>query len=256
MAYILDIDLDFFQQDVCYSPSKSGSRLSDQRAFAPWSKKAVRSFLENRCLLSKSSPKPGFFCVTHDLVFDKWNTMIRESMLQPPFHVVHVDAHADLGLGFRDLSFRYIFSEILHRQVSQRCKPRRGDKDGLKEGNFLSFALACRWISKLTFVPNPKSHDDLPRYMFKDFDTNSGFLQLKKYHKAQIDNSLILDNVVPIEVEPTVPFERIAISDFLAESQFDFVFLTQSPTYTLPTTDRLIPIINEYTNLLDYVHAA
>jgi hypothetical protein len=55
--------------------------------------------------------------------------------------LVHVDAHADLGLG--DASWVHIVSELLRLPVAQRSDPPRGSRF-LNAGSYIAYALAAR----------------------------------------------------------------------------------------------------------------
>jgi len=87
----------------------------------------------------------------HGEVFRRWRSAIRHGFLPVPFHVTHVDAHADLGLG--DAGYVSLVTELLHREVEERAGDEE-DPAGLGGGNLLAFAIACRWISELDYVHN------------------------------------------------------------------------------------------------------
>jgi arginase family enzyme len=60
-------------------------------------------------------------------------------VLVPPFHVTHVDAHADLGNG--DAGYAYIMTSLLFSALEDRQRPAPGPGEtGLTEVNFLLFA--------------------------------------------------------------------------------------------------------------------
>lgn len=68
--------------------------------------------------------------------------------LQPPFDVVHVDTHSDLAFGPPGTDF--VLKAVLTRNLRARATLgayREGKK--LDEANYLLFALAFRWISRL-----------------------------------------------------------------------------------------------------------
>ena len=62
-----------------------------------------------------------------------------DGLLTPPFHVTHVDAHADLGLG--DAGYVYLLTELLLEDPRDRWWPRTGTT-GLNDANHLAFAIA------------------------------------------------------------------------------------------------------------------
>lgn len=175
--------------------------------------------------------------------------MILEGKLEPPIEVVHVDAHADLGLG--DASWKYIIGEILHRPIDERYYPEIGGWSGLNEGNFLAFALACRWIKKLVYVHHPDAGDDTIHFYCKDFDENSGYLEMPKYDNNLLSNPYFYKDHNPISFEPVVPYQLIEGSKYYSDERFSYAFLTQSPKYTPRSSDGLMPVIMEYIDIIE-----
>ena len=94
---VLDIDLDFFLADCCPLADK-GSRPCLE-GHEPWPEEKVAAFLEGQCGLSESNPVPGAVFETHDKTLIYWRDRMAEGKLTAPFHVTHVDAHSDLGIG-------------------------------------------------------------------------------------------------------------------------------------------------------------
>jgi arginase family enzyme len=91
----LDIDLDAFLNSVAYYRNDEG-RL-DAEAYQPWAEARLRDFLERQCGLSTVNPIPGWFVEEHDGAFDVMRALVGHG--NRSLEVVHVDAHADLGLG-------------------------------------------------------------------------------------------------------------------------------------------------------------
>ena len=246
-ATILDLDLDFFLNGVATRRAPKGQRQSE--ALEPWSAEAVREFLETRCLLNRQRPVPGAFVEAHHEVFKLWREQIFASTLTAPFDVVHIDAHADLGED--DASWPFIGGELLHQPVADRPNLLDG-REGLHEGNFLAIAVACRWIGALTYVHHRErlfhlDLGDVPRLALKNFDPGTQMLQLKKLRPGmQATHDAHLDPREILGVEPEVPLTIIAWEKFQATRPFDYVYLTQSPRYTPPAADALIPVIREY----------
>jgi hypothetical protein len=118
----------------------------------------------------------------------------------------------------------------------------------LNAGNYLCFALACRWISSLVYVAHPGVEDDLPRPAFVDDDPSSGLIQPKAYEPASFDWMGRLCEVgrIVVRAEPTVPFVMCPSDRFLALRHFDLMVLCQSPDFTPVESDALIPVIKEY----------
>lgn len=200
------------------------------------------AFLRDRCGLK--SALPGRAVEEHSEVFGAWRDGIDAGLLMPPFSVTHVDAHADLGLG--DCSWMYLLSEVVFQPLDERRYPREGD-DGLNEGSWLSFAVACRWVRDLTYVfRNPEGRPrDLHAPVMKEWNTRSGAVQLAAVDKQNVLRVCDLSGQAPpVEhFEPEVPLECVPWERFQAEEAFDFVYLTRSPTYTPPESDPLFELI-------------
>lgn len=239
---ILDLDLDFFISDIAHFISDDGDRL-DEVYYIPWSEKETRVFLEQRCGLSKINPIKGKVIKHHDEAFFFWRELINKGSLETPFEVVHVDAHADLGLG--DASWAYILGDLLRFPPKERINPKTDGMGGLGFGNYLAFSIASRWISQLTFVLHPKWENDLPLFLLKDFDDASGAIQLKLFEKNDIDVHRIR-KARPISVEPEVPLKLQKCWDYKTRESFDYIVLCQSPGYTPFTADKLLSVIEGY----------
>jgi hypothetical protein len=69
-----------------------------------WSLADTLDFLQARCGLT--GRLPGFVVEDHGELFERWRDAIDAGTLQSPFHVTHVDAHADLGMG--DAGFMHL----------------------------------------------------------------------------------------------------------------------------------------------------
>ena len=95
--WVLDLDLDFFLDNCCPLAPK-GERPSSSCA-SPWTEREVVSFLENGLGLDTAHPIPGRITETHDGALAFWKERMDAGRLDKPFSVVHVDAHADLGIG-------------------------------------------------------------------------------------------------------------------------------------------------------------
>jgi len=241
---ILDIDLDFFLNELSL-PNGSTERW-DPGNILPWDVKEVVNFLENQCGLSKNDLIEGRIVTQHHEAFCFWRELIEKDILKTPFEIVHIDAHADLGTG--DGSGKYITEQLLHMSFDERMYPNVEETFGLYETNYLIFAVACRWVSGITYVSHPMWENDLCWYHWKDYDETTGFLQLKKYNPGgfQRVSNKPEDRPIPIELEPAVPFERIDRFEYHNSEKFSFIVLSHSPAYTPPDSDKLIPAIKEY----------
>ena len=183
---VLDIDLDFFLDEITEAADPGERRPSgpDGRPHSegdiPWREKEVIEFLENRCGLSDEEPIKGHVVKHHHEAFYYWRELIQKGELTTPFEVVHVDAHADLGMG--DPNWDYLVSEVLQRADSDRATDLDEERFGC--ANYLAFAVACRWLKKLTYVYHSTCNEgqgpiDLLHYHFKEFNPKTNTLQLK-----------------------------------------------------------------------------
>src|SRR5689334_23347957 len=108
MQRVLDLDLDFFVQPVVFDVPPDGQRpsstdhdvtldpdttLSSIDVDRVDGLEAAMVYLRERTRLNQ--PVPGAAVRHHDEVFDWWRDLIDDGVLCPPFHVTHVDAHAD-----------------------------------------------------------------------------------------------------------------------------------------------------------------
>jgi hypothetical protein len=128
------------------------------------------TFLTKRCQLD--GPRPGFVVEQHSELFYLWGEATKAGQMASPFEVVHVDAHADLGLG--DASYAYLMGELAFEPIEHRyeiLKKRRpgSRKEMIDLGNhaltdgWLMFALACGRISDLTYVTKSWPRDQTVR---------------------------------------------------------------------------------------------
>lgn len=255
---VLDLDLDFFLRDKAHFLDGSEERLNPVE-YPPWPLDLVMAFLTEHCRLD--GPRPGFVVEQHNELFYLWGEAIKVGQLAAPFEVVHVDAHADLGLG--DASYAYLMRELAFEPTEQRyeiLKRRRPgsrkemldlSNDALTDGNWLMFALACGWISDLTYVcnsfaktTNEHTPNDLMGLLLKDFDRDSGYLQVV----ATRDDFVMSGRARPQVVDhrdPPVPFMAKVWREFQASEPFDVVCLTRSPQYTPAEADPIFDVIRE-----------
>lgn len=245
---ILDIDLDFFLNKKHTTHCDTENRLDT--SYVPWTEERVKSFLETNCRLSQKVK--GKYFTHHDEAFYFLSDLQKENNFQLQFSIDHVDAHADLGFG--GTSYNFISSELLFRDVKDRIShTKTKNETRVNKGNFLAFLIAYRWVSELNYINKIEWANDLPFFLFKDFDTNSNFIQLKKYSAEQIrqiiySNNMIetARNIIPLAVEPEVQFKTIDYLLFSSNGVYDYIFLTQSPNYTPESSDILIPTIQEH----------
>lgn len=238
MQLVLDIDLDFFLDRILYATEEpvQRPRREDYRVDA---EEVALAYLREKCGLCETTPVPGYACTRHKDAWFHWRRMLRQGVLKEPFEVVHVDAHADMGLG--NNSCLYIAEELLAEPVKRRRPPIKGGEWAVGDCNFIAYALATRWIGKLTYVTHPKWEDDVQWLHMKDFSTTSGFVEMKRFEPGfteQLDHFMDVKNL-PFEAEPPIPLSVVPREEFHIDRRPDFVFISQSPNYTPASADTL-----------------
>jgi hypothetical protein len=246
---VLDIDLDFFVRPYPHQCAQGG-RLPGCR-YHPWGESETREYLINRCGLREGHKVPGAIATEHHELFDNWRALIEHGVLRAPFDLTHVDSHADLSMGFGDASLHYIMTELLHEPIEARTMPKRGGGYGLSEGNYLTFAVACRWIARLTYVHHPEMPaanlglHDIPDCLFRDDDPRSNALQLKKLPR-NFPIGERCSAVAAIGLEPEIPIEIVDCHSFTAPPSPEFVFVARSPRYTPASSDALLTLSTQF----------
>ncbi|MMZ57609.1 hypothetical protein D1872_195480 [compost metagenome] len=235
---VLDIDLDFFLKKF---PYHAEDRIWDE-SYEVWERSDVEEYLEEHCGLSKENPIRGRFFIEHDEAFWYWKELILDKKLRAPFEVVHIDSHSDLG----GRHFQYICDELLSQDVDERIHI---DRQYITSSNYLIPAIACRWISKLTWVCHPKAEIDTARIYLKDYRDESNAVQLKRFAKNIVKkpwSDIVEGGYKPISIEPEIPFNTIVCDDFYENQPFSYIVLAQSPHFTPPKADNLIDVIRQY----------
>ena len=236
MQRVLDIDLDFFLADCC--PLAAAGERPILAGHEPWEPGNVRVFLEIQCLLSKDRPLPGRVFETHDEALRYWVELMDRGELQRPFHVTHVDAHSDLGIGYPGPA--YVLYNVLSLPPNKRLELDRFYREKkLDEANYLLFALASRIVGSLDNVRRPFSREDVPKQI-QSADC--------KYIRLPQSFPELFEKVNG--PEPLIPYrEYKEDGSFLAAAPYDFVSLAISPRYAPGSADELIPIFQEYMQL-------
>ena len=228
---VLDLDMDFFLSDPC--PLASLGERPDESCAEVWSDEEVIRFLEEQCGLSRAHPVPGAIFDTHDKVLDFWAARLNEGKLSTPFEVVHVDTHSDLAFGPPGTNF--VLNVVLSRMPEQRAAIDAYRKAvELDEANYLLFALAFRWIDRLAYVRNPKSHQDIPRHLLD----GEGNIHLCSFISRMMESRN--------GKEPVIPFDVYDDYRTFRQHGYDFVTMAQSPRYAPQSADRIIEIMRRY----------
>ncbi len=237
--WVLDLDLDFFLDDCCPLAAK-GERPLDLCA-APWTEDDVVSFLENGLGLDRSRPIPGRITETHDGALTFWKEQADAGRLSRPFSVVHVDAHADLGIGRPGPGF--VLNNVLGIPPKERGDfSRYYAQKQLDEANYLLFALAFRWIDALTLVRDPFSRADLPAFCERD---GEGYrpIRLRSFVSTLFEDRYGVEPEIPLTVFNDPSSVRIC-------EPFVCMNLALSPRYAPKSADALVPVIARYMTLV------
>ena len=234
MTKVLDIDLDFFLQDIC--PFAEPGMRPDGRGREPWAKEEVRRFLEDNLKLDPMRPLPGRIFETHDGVLDYWKDLIDAGTLTAPFCVTHVDAHTDLGIVQK--GYPFVRHNVLSRPVERRAQLREfREKQQLNEANYLAFALAFRWVSSLENIRHPKSKTDFPKEMLSPASENH--IQLRSAFPQLFE--------AKFGEEPLIPYTEYKNGpSYETESPFACISLAISPRYSPKEADTLIEVFERY----------
>lgn len=116
----------------------------------------------------------------------------------------------------------------------------------ISPANYLSYALACRWLRNLTYVHHAQSGDDLMPFFFRDFDPACGVMELRHVPGVCDAHSREELRSLPHTLEPPIVFQKIPVHAYRAAELFDYVILCQSPGYTPTEADALLPVFKDY----------
>ena len=228
---VLDLDMDFFLSGPC--PLAELGERPEEGCVKVGSEDAVVRFLEEKCGLSREHPVPGAIFDTHDKALDFWTARVKSGELETPFEVVHVDTHSDLAFGPPGTNF------VLNVVLS-RLPDLRPDIDAFKkaveldEANYLLFALAFRWVSRLAYVRNPNSHQDIPKHLLD----GEGNIHLRSFISQMME--------ARNGKEPVIPFDVYDDYTQFHQHGYDFVTMAQSPRYAPASSDWIMDIVRRY----------
>lgn len=260
---ILDLDMDYFMTAIAHTPFSNNERLDEEDyGNSVWSEEEVRQFLEKNLGLSKNHKVSGRIVKGHNEALSFWEELLESEKLIEPFDVIHVDSHADLGLG--DASGDFLQSAFLTLPIETRRKIRdyefNDDIKGISIGDYLLWAIAYQMVSSITYCANPNG--DKNDYLWdtlKDFHEEyiwdkpvKNFIQLKynqrmelpdynsteTYKKKYLEGA-IKDPEVELLIIPT-------IEDVNFNGDFDYAVLAQSTNYTPASADFIMDIFRDY----------
>lgn len=264
---VLDLDMDYFMNRIATGiPETTSNRLRDGGyESAVWSREQVVDFLENNLGLSRTNRIPGRVVSGHNEALYFWRELIDQGLLHIPFEVVHIDSHADMGLG-SDAEY-FLRTELLGWPVNERplhsyhtnCYG-RCCAEGI--GDYLLYAVAYRWISKLTYCANPHgAANDYDIYALKGFCEKLIFTEPVEntiqllYNPENLtvprvynsEEKEIEDFIASCRKEPEVPYIIIpTIGAVSFNGDFNFAVMAQSPNYTPQNADFIMDVFREY----------
>jgi hypothetical protein len=124
--------------------------------------------------------------------------------------------------------------------------------DGLSDGNWIAFALACQWLSELLYVLNTDEGPpcDLMSPYMEGFGTDAAYIQLAAIKPKDMTTwqaRLLQDDPPPPvhHFEPKVPFRWVPWPQFEAAETFDVICLARSPGFTPVESDVLFDEIRD-----------
>lgn len=260
---VLDLDMDYFMEAIANTPFSITDRLEEEYyGGSVWPESKVRSFLENNLGLSKDRKIEGRIVKGHNEALFFWEKLMAEGKLSDPFEVVHVDSHADLGLGCASSTF--LQSAILTLPVETRRRVRdfefNGHLETISIGDYLLWGIAYKMISKLTYCANPNGDkNDYCWDTMKDFHeewiTNqkvTNYIQLKFNRDMELpyynsDNSYKKKYLEGAIKDPEIEFIIIpTVEGVNYHGDFDYVVMAQSPNYTPASADFIMDVFKEY----------
>lgn len=250
---VLDIDMDYFLKEIPIMISENSmDRVADEE-YQVWDREEIIAFIEKKLGLSKKKKIKGRVVTHHNEALFYWRELIQDNKLLSPFEVVHVDSHADLGLGYPLWTF--IMDSLITLPVEERVNIENyknifGKYYEPRIGDYLLFALAFRWISKLTYVCNPADiGNDYVWMILKDGVEPNDKIQLA--HNENMNAMQISGNTTKYYEtairEPEVDFKIVrCMEEIKYDGSFDYLTFCISPNYTPASADFIIDIIKEY----------
>lgn len=260
---VLDVDMDYFMTEIAHTPYSSMERLDEgYYGGSVWPADKVRLFLEKNLGLSKEHKIPGRVVCGHNESLFFWEELIQSGKLIEPFDVIHVDSHADLGLG--DPSGDFLQSMFLSLPIATRRRIRdyefNNQIKGISIGDYLLWAIAYRMISSITYCANPNG--DKNDYLWdtlKDFQEEyiwdkpiKNYIQLKYNREMEMPKYNSSDNYKKRYLQGAIKDPEVelliipSIEDVRFSGDFDYAVLAQSPNYTPESADFIMDIFREY----------
>ncbi len=243
---VLDIDLDAFVWPQVFYREEQADRPSGSQHRA-WPPPAVERLLGR---LGVTGAVAGRCVEPHVEVFDIWYEALESGRLRHPFHVVHVDAHEDLGYG--DPCWKSIQEEILTQPLT--CRTPNAVRPLLHSGNYLLGAAALGWLASITFIPcralqrGGAARLELASVLDIHWQAGSpraGALQLRSRsgYSAEDQANRASEAVWDI-VDPPIPVHVLTPREFSPRT-WTAVTVARSPAFSPSEADPLLELLRQ-----------
>lgn len=244
---VLSIDIDFFVTPVAHGISFSTTRRLSENRYKTVPDSELLQYLARFGLSADSPAVPGVFIRDHVGAYDVIADLVGQHGT-PIDELVHVDAHADLGMG--DSGYCYLLLDVAHRPLARRRRPRRRRMSGLNSGNWLPFVVANQWVRSVRFVPPSNSPGDIVATYFREYPPlSNSSIEIIAAQEADLgvvayQGTCALERAAVFRARPVVASAEFTICDHQSVSfaRPDYVIICQSPQYTPSSADRIFEL--------------
>ena len=233
---VLDIDMDYFQNDIHTNDIDSDKYLLDSNIHV-WSRPDFVNFLEKQCRLSKKRKIPGRVIKHHLEAFGYWDQLLKENKLYSPFKVIHVDAHSDLGYSMNVPFYQFLKSiemKFMNTDLTYRIFESNENKKHINSGNYLLCAVIDNMISEIDYV----YHDKLDV-----LDATKDVVE------CVCPNKLFRFNFCQEILKKDVHLNLIRREQFNITDTVDYITVAISPPFVRKEINELLDIMKDYIEL-------
>jgi hypothetical protein len=134
-----------------------------------------------------------------------------------------------------EIGYKHILSELVHLPAEDRpatAAARVGD------GDYLAYAIGCRWVSELGYVYNEGGGDDVHAYFWENFEKARSAIRLAALTEGDIQGLFNLQTPTLAYSEPRVHLRQIRWDAYTSPAPFDLIFLARSKPFTPAEADR------------------
>lgn len=240
VSVLLSIDLDFFVTPRPMLAAPATARLPEEDGQLV-AEPAALGFLAQRCHLEPSSPRPGAVIRDHDEIVSVVEYCLEEQLLVAPLDLVHLDAHADMGMSRSGTAWTACV-EVLHKIPRILVEDRARCRDNLDMGNWLVYLAAFGWLRRVTHLKWSGHHDDLHHLYFRGGVARPGLpIEIVPINDPAnyFFNAENRERDTRRSIVPPIPLDLPTRSEFKMARAPDVVVLAQSPRYTPESADAL-----------------